>query len=43
MRGARIAGGDVHALHVGILREAPGEGMFAATGADDEEFHFFII
>ena len=35
----RVAGGDEHLLHGGGLGQLPGQGVFAATRADDEEFH----
>ena len=37
-RGARVAGGDKHLRDFGRLRQFPGNGVFAATGADDEDF-----
>ena len=36
---ARIAGGDDQAVGLGVLLDGPGEGMFAATGAEDEDVH----
>ena len=42
-RGTIGLGKRSDALHAGILREPPREGMFAATGADDEEFHELIL
>ncbi len=31
-----VAGRDVNPLHAGRLRQAPGQGVFAAAGTDDE-------
>ena len=37
--GSSIAGRDVNAANSGALRQFPGQGMFAATAADNENFH----
>lgn len=36
--GAAVAGGDVDAADAGVLGEFPGDGVFAAAAADDEDF-----
>ena len=38
-RRAGVAGGDENLLQAGRLRQAPGHGVLAAAGTDDEEFH----
>ena len=38
-RRAGIAGGDIHLLQSGRLRQLPGHGVLAAAGTDNEEFH----
>ena len=39
LRDACIAGGDDEAVCLGVLLDGPGEGMFAAPGAEDEDVH----
>ena len=41
-RGAAVAGRDVHRLHLGRLRQLPGQRVLAAAAADDEDFHSAI-
>ena len=38
-RRAAVAGGDVDPFHLGRLGQLPGQCVFTATAADDEDFH----
>ena len=40
---ARVAGRDEHFADAGRLRELPGQRVFAAAVADDEDFHAQIL